>query len=70
MKKEKNIEKIIKENPAIDKELFQNSRKAIGELRKIGVKDPQYGLESPFARTKKPLPTNLKTAYEIFKQAN
>lgn len=53
MKKEKDIQKIIKENPAIDKELFQNSRKAIGELRKIGVKDSKYGLESPFARTNK-----------------
>ena len=53
MKKEKDIQKIIKENPAIDKELFQNSRKAIEELRKNGVKDSNYSLESPFARTNK-----------------
>lgn len=53
MKKKKDIQKIIKENPAIDKELFQNSCKAIEELRKIGVKDSNYSLESPFARTNK-----------------
>lgn len=51
--KEKDISKIIKENHSVDKELFQKSRKAIGELRKIGVKGSEYGLESPFARTHK-----------------
>ena len=53
MKKKKDIQKIIKENPAIDKELFEKSRKAIEELRKIGIKDSQYNLESPFVRNSK-----------------
>lgn len=64
MKKEKDISKIIKENPDIDKVLFQNSRNAIEALRKIGIKGSQYDLESPFARTKKTMPANPRAIYK------
>lgn len=51
--KKKEIKSIIKNNPAIDKELFQASCKIIEELHKNGVEASQYNLEAPFTRTNK-----------------
>lgn len=50
-KKKVNIDEIIKNNPNIDKELFEESRKQLEQLKKMGTKRSQYNLIIPFKRT-------------------
>ena len=51
-----NIDKIVKQNPAVDAEELARNLEIIEELRKRGIKvGPNYNLGSPFLR---PQPQN------------
>jgi hypothetical protein len=47
--KQKDIAEIAKKNPQVDLAKFEEARKQIEALRRMGVKDAQYNLSSPFA---------------------
>ena len=48
MAKKVKVDKLIKQNPQVDKGEFNRARSAISELRKAGIKPEGYRLTPPF----------------------
>ena len=42
------IDRIIANNPQIDRSQFEDVKKMIKELRSLGIKPAEYNIESPF----------------------
>jgi hypothetical protein len=45
-----NIEKILKSNPSIDKEMFEIAQDQSNKLKSLGLKRKEYNLAMPFVR--------------------
>lgn len=50
MPKTMTVKEIVAGNPAVDPKLLKQLRKALGELRRAGVRGKEYELASPINR--------------------
>ena len=46
--KKKEVKKIIKNNPNINKNLFDDGMKQLGELKKLGIKRTGFTIDLPY----------------------
>lgn len=48
--KRREIKKIIKNNPGVDRTLFEELQETLKQLRKVGIKPKEYDILPPFSK--------------------